>query len=59
MTVTFQIQLDPYDKKLKFTPEQLSQMREYMLEFVDNIYIESNKEYIRSEMRVDGEIYNV
>jgi hypothetical protein len=68
MTITFQIRTDPdmvidlifETKKEKriFTPKELKQMYEYMLEFVDDVYNPSKREYTRAEMYVNGERYD-
>jgi len=38
--------------------EQLVRMRKCMVEFIDEIYTISGKEFVRGEMYVNGEIFN-
>lgn len=56
MVITFQVKLDPANN-VQYEQSQLIEMRESMLSFVDSIYIISGREYVRSGMFVDHELY--
>lgn len=69
MIITFQIQIDPLEfgedndwkpnTKKKFNIEQLKQMKKQMTDFIDEIYTTSGREYIRADMYVDGEKFEL